>query len=78
MSDLKINSVHITAAPRPMPEGMFDEMPKVIVGFEDGTAKTLFSFYPDEISFTEAEFMGLTEAEARALRHKKDVGYLKS
>ena len=62
--------------PRPMPAGMFDDMPRIKVEFEDDSEKTLFSFYPDEISFTEDEFIGLTEEEARALRHKKDVKHL--
>jgi len=40
--------------------------------------KTLFSFYPDEISFTESEFVGLTEDEAGKLKYKKDVEYLRN
>jgi hypothetical protein len=52
-------------------------MPKVAVTFEDGTSKDLFSFYPDEISFSESEFIGLTEEEARKLRHDRDVAYLR-
>lgn len=64
--------------PRPMPEGMFDPMPEVRVVFEDGTEKTLFEFYPDEISFVPSEFVGLTEQEAHELRHKKDVAFLRS
>ena len=66
--------------PRPIEDGMagaFDPMPKVTVTFADGEVKELFSFYPDEISFTESEFIGLTEAEAHELRHRKDVAYLR-
>lgn len=62
----------------PMPTGMSDPMPIVTVTFEDGEVKELFSFYPDEISFAESEFIGLTEDEAQELRHKKDVAYLRS
>jgi hypothetical protein len=63
----------------PYPKGMFSlEMPKVNVQFEDGTEKDLFSFYPDELSFRESEFIGLTEEEARKLRHDRDVAYLRS
>lgn len=62
----------------PMPRSMFDSMPTVTVTFEDGTSKCLFEFYPDEISFHESEFVGLTEAEARALRTNKDVRFLRS
>ena len=75
---MKITSAIITPMPRPMPLGMFDPMPEVIATFEDGTTKTLYSFYPDEISFQPSEFIGLTEAEAMALRHRKDVAFLKS
>ena len=75
---MKITSAIITPMPRPMPHGMFDPMPEVIATFEDGSTKTLFSFYPDEISFQASEFIGLTEDEARSLFHHKDVSYLKS
>ena len=35
------------------------------VQFNNGDEKTLFEFYPDEISFKESEFIGLTEESAR-------------
>ena len=76
--NMKITQVTITAMPRPMPIGMFDPMPEVIATFEDGTNKTLFSFFPDEISFCETEFIGLTEPEAHSLYQKKDISYLRS
>ncbi len=75
---MKILSVIITDMPRPMPLGMFDPMPEVIATFEDGSTKTLFSFYPDEVSFHASEFIGLTEQEARSLFHQKDTAYLSS
>lgn len=75
---MKIRSVTITAMPRPMPLGMFDPMPEVIATFEDGSTKTLFSFYPDEVSFLEREFIGLTEEEAHSLFQQKDTAYLRS
>ena len=75
---MKITSTIITPMPRPMPQGMFDPMPEVVATFEDGSSKTLFSFYPDELSFRASEFIGLTEAEALSLRHRKDVAYLQS
>ena len=53
-------------------------MPKVRVKFEDGTEKELFDYYPDEISFSESEFIGITEAEARNLKFKKDKAFLQS
>ena len=75
---MKITSAIITPMPRPMPLGMFDPMPEVIATFDNGTTKTLFSFYPDEITFQPSEFIGLTEEEAMALRQRKDVAFLKS
>ena len=75
---MKIKTVTITPMPRPMPEGMFDPMPEVIATFEDGSTKTLFSFYPDEVSFCTREFIGLTEEEACDLFQRKDRAYLRS
>ena len=63
--------------PRPLPEGMFDQMPEVKVEFNTGDEKILFAFYPDEISFSESEFIGLTEETARKLKFDKDVSYLR-
>ena len=71
---MKIIAARITK----MPQSLFDPMPQVIAEFEDGTIKSLFSYYPDEISFTASEFIGLTEKEAHDLFHKKDVQYLRS
>ena len=75
---MKIISAIITPMPRPMPHGMFDPMPEVVATFEYGSAKTLFSFYPDEISFHASEFIGLTEQAAHALKQRKDVAFLQS
>lgn len=61
-----------------MPRFLGDPMPEVTVTFDDGTTKTLFDYYPDEIRFTPDEFVGLTEREARDLRHRKDVAYLRT
>jgi len=68
----KIVSARITE----MPEDYGDEMPKVFVTFEDGTEEMLFDYYPDEISFTPEEFVGLTPDEARHLKFEKDKHYL--
>jgi len=38
----------------------------------------LFDYYPDEISFTPDEFIGLTAKEARTLKFEKDKAYLQS
>jgi hypothetical protein len=74
---MKITSATITPMPRPMPEGMFDPMPEVIATFEDGSTKTLFSFYPDEVSFSTTEIVGRTEEEVHDLFQRKDRDYLR-
>jgi len=61
-----------------MPSDLFDPMPIVTVTFEDESEKELFSYYPDEITFSPDELLGLTEEEARALKVKKDRDYLQS
>ena len=69
----KIIAARITA----MPKSFCDPMPQVFATFEDGTEKKLFEYYPDEISFTPGEVIGLPEEEARALKGKKDRQYLR-
>lgn len=71
---MKIVDCFITA----MPKSIFDAMPEVCVTFDDGSKKSLFSFYPDEIQFEPVEFIGLTEDQARLLRFKRDVRYIQS
>lgn len=73
-----ITVCEIGPLPRPMPEGMLDPMPKVKVQFDDGSEKVLFEFYPDELSFSENEFIGLTEKQAHELRMKRDIEFLQS
>lgn len=53
-------------------------MPVVTVTLDNDEKVEIFQYYPDEVSFTEDEFVGLTEAEARDLHRKKDVAFLKS
>jgi hypothetical protein len=72
--DAKIVEARITA----MPKAFFDPMPKVMVKLEGETEeRELFEFYPDEISFNPSEFIGLTMAEGRNLKFKKDRDYLR-
>lgn len=71
---MKIVSARIT----PMPKSLFDKMPEVYVTTEDGKEQLLFSYYPDEISFSPKEFVGLTIAEAIHLKFIKDRNYLQS
>ena len=61
----------------PTPVRITDSMPEVTATFEDGTVKALFAFFPDELSFREDEFVGLTEAEALCLKSDKDLSYLR-
>lgn len=77
-SESLITKCHIGPHPRPMPGGMFDQMPSVIVTLSNGETIILFEYFPDEISFVESEFIGLTVAEAESLHTKKDVKYLQS
>jgi len=71
---MKIKKAYITA----MPKSFFDPMPKVIGIMEDNSEIELFEYYPDEISFTPDEFVGLTISEAKHLKFKKDKEYLTS
>ena len=64
--------------PRPMPLGMNDQMPSVRVILNNGEENTMFEFYPDEISFTESEFIGLTVESAKRLKFDKDIQYIQS
>jgi len=74
MSENKITKVTIS----PMPVKLFDPMPTVTAVFDNGTQEELFQYYPDELSFTEAELIGLTREQAFDLRRSKDVTYLRS
>lgn len=77
-SEPKIIKCSIGPFPRPMPQGMFDKMPEVKVVLENGEEHTLFDFYPDEISFTESEFIGLTLESAKRLKYVRDLKYIQS
>jgi hypothetical protein len=44
----------------------------------DGSVVKLPAFFSDELYWTEAEFLGRTESEARARMHAADVRYLQS
>lgn len=71
----KILSARITA----MPESLFDPMPKVMVTVEGGEGEVeLFEYYPDELSFTAEEFIGLTVEEGHQRKLKKDMEFIRS
>ena len=63
-----IASVTITPGPGPLPQGTFEQAPRVIATLSDGHTLELFSFYAEERSFSADEFVGLTVAEGRRLK----------
>jgi hypothetical protein len=60
------------------PKKFLDPLPIVSVTTTDGIRRILFSYYPDEIQFTEREFIGLTIGQARRLKFEKDKKWLMS
>ncbi len=64
---------NISPYPRPMPQGRFDQIPEVKVQLNNGDKLTLFKFYPDEITITESEMIGLSVEQAKRLKFEKDV-----
>ena len=60
------------------PESFFDPLPKVMVTLDNNTEQCVFEYYPDEISFTPNEFIGLTLDECRHLKFVKDKKFLTS
>lgn len=62
----------------PLPKQLGDPLPEVWVTLADGTEKMLFTYYPDEISFTESDFIGLTEDEASTLKFGRYRSYLQT
>lgn len=60
------------------PKRIGDPLPEVWIALSDGTERMLFTYYPDEISFLESDFVGLTEVEARLLKFGRDRAYLQS
>lgn len=69
---MKVISSRITEQPK----SLFDPLPQVFVTLENGVEEFLFDYYPDEISFTPNEFVGLTTDECRTLKFKKDKQFL--
>ncbi len=50
---------------------------EVDVMYDDGSVERLFYYYPDELSFNEREFIGLTRDEAMELSRCRDANYLR-
>jgi hypothetical protein len=62
-----------------MPQNLFDGLPEVMVKYEGSTEfEPLFTYFPDELSFSAGEFIGKTRAEAFELKRQRDVAYLRS
>lgn len=71
----RIIQARITAQPK----DFLDPMPQVYVVLEgESNEEFLFEYFPDEISFTERELIGLTVAEAKTLKFQKDKNYLQT
>jgi len=71
----KIIKVHIS----PVPTHWLDPIPEISVKFDNQNKyEYLYNYYPDEISFTTEELLGLTRKQAIQLYHKKDVAYIQS
>lgn len=50
---------------------------EVDVMYNDGSVEMIFRYYPDELSFSEHEFIGLTKEEAHELFRLRDMAYLR-
>jgi hypothetical protein len=61
-----------------LPKKLGDPLPEIWITLSDGVEKLLFRYYPDEISFTERELVGLTEEEAKLLKFGRDRAFLQS
>ena len=46
--------------------------------FDNGTEKIVVTYFADELSFSESEFIGKTSREASELHTRKDLAYLRS
>ena len=68
----------VSARITPLPQRLGDPLPEVWVTCEDGTETKVFDFYPDEISFSGDEFVGLTVEECRLLKFGRDRAFLQN
>lgn len=63
---------------RPFPLGVTDPLSMVKIQLNTGEQMILFDFYPDELSFSESDFIGLTIDLARRLKFEKEIYNLRS
>lgn len=74
-NDNIITNVRIT----PYPQSFSDPIPEIYVKYwENDNEEFLFSFYHNEISFSEEDLIWKTKEEALELKHTKDKNYLQS
>lgn len=85
VSNTDINSIfselfQLPPVVRKITSVLFSEKPgdktTVLALFDDGNPKILFGFYPDELSFRESEFVGLSETQALNVFIQRDLEYL--
>jgi hypothetical protein len=77
VDDVRSNLV-VSARITPLPQRLGDPLPEVWVTCEDGTETKVFDYYPDELSFAAADFVGLTVEECRLLKFGRDRAFLQS
>jgi hypothetical protein len=51
---------------------------KVMAAMSDDSTVKLFSYFTDEHDYRADQFLGKTEAQARTMHGRADVGYLRS
>ena len=76
MDELMRTNLVVSARVTPVPQRLGDPLPEVWVTCEDGTETKVFDFYPDEITFSGDEFVGLTVEECRLLKFGRDRAFL--
>ena len=66
----------VSARITPLPTRLGDPLPEVWVTCEDGIETRVFDFYPDEIMFSDRDFVGLTVEECRLFKFGRDRAFL--
>ena len=51
---------------------------EVYVTYHNDKTEKIFSYYPDELTFSSDEFLGLTKEQALELYYNRDKQYLQS
>lgn len=66
----------VSARITPLPQRLGDPLPEVWVTREDGSEVMAFDYYPDELTFSGDEFVGLTLEECRLFKFGRDRAFL--